>query len=250
MSQPILNQPDQPNSMTTPRTVAYGAATITYELIFSKRKTVGISIKPDSQVIVRAPRGASLKEIDRIVHKRAAWILRHQDKFASSPLPAPPRQYLSGESHNYLGEQYQLQVNLDKYDSVELLPGRLLVTVRRNDPDRVKGLLTEWYRSQARQIFAQRLEANYPKIRPYNVPYPQLKIRLMKKRWGSCSADGRINLNLRLIQAPLIYIDYVITHELCHLIEHNHSRTFYTLLELLQPDWRKRRQKLNLLDIV
>ena len=235
--------------MTTPRTVAYGTNSITYDLIFSRRKTVGISIKPDGQVIVRAPRRASLKEIDRIVHKRAAWILRHQDKFASSPPPAPPRQYISGESHNYLGEQYQLNIILAKNNAVELLPDRLLVTVRENDPGRVKDLLIEWYRRQARQVFAERLAVNYPEIQPYNVPYPQLKIRLMKKRWGSCSADGRINLNLRLIQAPLIYIDYVITHELCHLIEHNHSRAFYALLEVLQPDWRRLRQELNQLDI-
>jgi predicted metal-dependent hydrolase len=235
--------------MIPSRTVSCGTATITYDLILSRRKTVGISVKPDSQVTVRAPIGAPLKEIDRLVQKRAAWILRHQHKFESYARPSPPRQYISGESHRYLGKQYRLEVTPAKNDSVKLIRGRFLVTVRDNDPDRVKHLLTGWYRRQARRIFAERLEVNYPIIRRDETPYPELKIRLMKKRWGSCSATSRINLNLRLIQAPKPYIDYVIIHELCHLIEHNHGRAFYALMDRLLPDWRQRREALNQLDI-
>jgi len=235
--------------MIPSRTVSCGTATITYDLILSRRKTVGISVKPDSQVTVRAPIGAPLKEIDRLVQKRAAWILRHQRKFESYPPPSPPRQYISGESHRYLGKQYRLEVTPAKNDSVKLIRGRFLVTIRDNDPDRIKHLLTEWYRRQAHRVFAERLEANYPKIQPYDVPFPEMKIRLMKSRWGSCSASSRINLNLKLIQAPKPYIDSVILHELCHLKEHNHSRAFYALLDRLHPDWRQRREGLNQLDI-
>jgi predicted metal-dependent hydrolase len=235
--------------MIPSRTVSCGTATITYDLVFSRRKTLGISVKPDSQVTVRAPIGTPLREIERLVQKRATWILRHQRKFESYPPPSPIRQYMSGESHRYLGKQYRLEVTQAKNDSVKLIRGRFLVTARDNDPARVKRLLIDWYRRQARRIFAERLAVNYPIIQRYDAPYPEIKIRLMKKRWGSCSATSRINLNLRLIQAPKPYIDYVIIHELCHLIEHNHGRTFYALLDRLLPDWRRRRQELNQLDI-
>ena len=235
--------------MNSSRTVSYGTATITYDLTFTRRKSLGITVRPNSQVTVRAPVGTSLKEIDRLVQKRAAWILRHQRKFESYPPPLPPRQYLSGEFHRYLGKRYRLKVTLAKTDSVKLTRGRFLITVRKDDPARVKHLLTEWYRRQAHRVFAERLEANYPKIQPYDVSFPEIKIRLMKSRWGSCSPDGRINLNLRLIQAPKPYIDSVILHELCHLKEHNHGRAFYALLDRLLPDWRQRREGLNQLDI-
>ena len=236
--------------MIPPRTVAYGATTITYDLTFTKRKTLGIAVKPDSQVTVRAPIGASLAEIDRLVQKRAAWIVRKQREFESYPPPLPPRQYLSGESHRYLGKQYRLKIIEAKTESVKLTRGRFLIAVRaKDDTARVQRLLTAWYRRQARRIFAERLEVNYPKIQRYGVPYPEIKIRRMKKRWGSCSANGSINLNLYLIQAPKAYIDYVIIHELCHLKEHNHGRAFYALLNRLLPDWRDLREGLNQIEI-
>ena len=235
--------------MIPTRTTICGTAAITYDLAFTKRKTLGIIVTSDSQVNVRAPIGTSLEEIDRIVQKRAAWITRKQREFESYPPKLPPRQYLSGEKHYYLGKQYPLNVIVGTPSSVELTRGRLLITIRDDDPARVKHQLTEWYREQARRVFTERLEACYPKIQPYSVPYPDIKIRLMRKRWGSCTAAGRINLNLRLIQAPIPYIDYVIVHELCHLKEHNHSRAYYTLLDCLLPNWRELREGLNQAEI-
>lgn len=235
--------------MIPTRTIIYGTAAITYDLTFTRRKTLGIIVTSDSQVNVRAPIGTPVEEIDRIVQKRAAWITRKQREFESYPPKLPPRQYLSGENHFYLGKQYRLNITVGTPPSVELTRGRLLITVRDDDPGRVKHQLTEWYRRQARRVFAERLEACYPKIQPYDVPYPEIKIRLMRKRWGSCTAAGRINLNLRLIQAPIPYIDYVIIHELCHLKEHNHSRAYYTLLDHLLPDWRELREGLNQAEI-
>lgn len=89
------------------------------------------------------------------------------------------------------------------------------------------------------------MRACFPRVAHLDIALPPLTIRRMKTRWGSCSRDGKIILNLRLIQAPIPYIDYVIVHELCHLKEHNHSKRYYALLDTTMPDWRDWRQRLN-----
>ena len=121
----------------------------------------------------------------------------------------------------------------------------LLTTQDKTDKERIKRLLDDWYRARARQVFAERLEACYPKVEHLDVIYPDLSIRVLKSRWGSCSPKGRITLNVKLIQVPKAYIDYIIFHELCHLAEPNHSSRYYELLDRVLPDWRKRRERLN-----
>jgi len=86
-------------------------------------------------------------------------------------------------------------------------------------------------------------------VRFLQLDYPDLTIRQMQRRWGSCTPEGKIILNLRLIQVPKLYIDYVIMHELCHLKEHNHSHRFYALLDRVMPDWRTKREDLNTLEV-
>jgi predicted metal-dependent hydrolase len=230
----------------TSYSINYGTVTIDYEIIYSRRKTLGISIYRDQRVIVRAPQGTSLAEVEAIVQNKGSWIIKNQHAFAEYPPTLPPRRYVSGESHLYLGRHYRLQVIEDKDEGVTLTNPLLYLHVRdKNDRQRKQKLLTEWYRQQAKIIFPERLDAVYPRAECHGIPYPQMKIRLMKSRWGSCSTKGSINLNLRLIQTPKACIDYVILHELAHLKEHNHSRAYYNLLDQLLPDWKDRRQELN-----
>ena len=99
-------------------------------------------------------------------------------------------------------------------------------------------------------MFHERLCACFQRVAHTGVAFPTLTIRQMKTRWGSCSRDSRILLNLRLIQAPIEYIDYVIVHELCHLKERNHSKRYYALLDTTMPDWREWRQRLNAYEFV
>jgi predicted metal-dependent hydrolase len=230
----------------TSYSINYGTATIDYEIIYSRRKTLGITIYPDQCVIVRAPQGTPLAEIEAIVQKKGSWIIKKQHAFAEYPPPLPPRRYVSGETHLYLGRHYRLQVIEDKDERVTLTNPLLYLHVRdKKDRQRKQKLLTEWYRQQAKIIFPERLDVVYPRAKRHGIPYPQMKIRLMKSRWGSCSTKGSISLNLRLIQTPKACIDYVILHELAHLKEHNHSRAYYNLLDQLLPDWKDRRQELN-----
>jgi hypothetical protein len=228
------------------QSVQYGTTTIQYDLHFAPRKTLGIDVHPDLSITVVAPQGSDLTDVAARVKKRGAWILRQQREFELYLPLVPPRQYVSGETHRYLGKQYRLKVVADAVERVKLTRGRLFVyTPDPQQREQVQALLTEWYRGHAQHVFTERLAACFPRVAKYGLAYPELEIRQMEKRWGSCTAEGKVLLNLRLIQAPKKLIDYVVMHELCHLKEHHHGTAFYALLDRAMPDWRERRQLLN-----
>ncbi|MCA9886024.1 MAG: M48 family metallopeptidase [Anaerolineae bacterium] len=112
----------------------------------------------------------------------------------------------------------------------------------------VKALVDSWYLGPARWIFKERLRDSLSRFSNFDLPEFEIRIRELQTRWGSCTEAGTITLNPILMQVPKTYIDYVIVHELCHLLEHNHSPRFYKLLDRVLPDWRDRRQKLNQYD--
>ena len=183
--------------------------------------------------------------------KRAGWILRQQRQFKEYPTAtALPRRYVSGEAYRYLGRQYRLKVVENAVERVILSRGYLTVGVHHPaDKHQIAQLIENWYRRHANHVFNDRLSVCYPRVELLGIPFPDLAVRAMKSRWGSCSAAGRITLNVKLIQVPRNLIDYVILHELCHLKEHNHRPTFYNLLDRVLPDWRERRQRLNKIEI-
>lgn len=229
-------------------TLQFGTTTIEYEVIYADRKTLAIHVHPDTRVIVEAPEHTDLALIEERVYKRAAWILRQQRTFEQYSFDQPPREYVSGETHYYLGRQYRLKVlqSATRRESARMSRGRILIYVQdTQNRERIKGLLEDWYRRQAKRVFQERLDEWYPKAARFGTDYPELAIRRMKSRWGSCTPSGKITLNLKLIQTPKVCIDYVIAHELCHRKEPNHGPAFYALLDRIMPDWRDRKQRLN-----
>jgi predicted metal-dependent hydrolase len=228
-------------------TIQYGNTPIEYDLTYGSRTTLAIDVHPDLRVTVQAPAGTDLADIKAKVRKRAPWILRQLRQFETYLPQLPPRQYVSGETHRYLGRQYRLKVvDNGTAEKVKLARGYFYIEVRdKDDLERVKGLLTEWYRRQARRVFQERLDVCFAKLKFLNLDYPEWTIRQMETRWGSCTPAGKILLNLKLIQVPKVYIDYVVMHELCHLKEPNHGPRFYELLNRVMPDWRKKREQLN-----
>jgi predicted metal-dependent hydrolase len=226
--------------------VEYGTTTIKYELTYTRRKTLGITVHTDQRVTVRAPEGTPLDIVEAVVLKKGSWIVKKRQNFEEYLPTLPPRRYVSGETHLYLGRRYRLKVIEDRNEGVKLLHGRFILHVRdKTDLDRKKKLLEKWYRQRAKIVFKERLTAVYSHAARHGIPYPEMKIRLMKKRWGSCSTKGTILLNLKLIQTPKASIDYVIIHELAHIKEHNHGRAYYNLLDKLMPTWKERREELN-----
>ncbi|PLY12633.1 MAG: M48 family peptidase [Sedimenticola sp.] len=226
--------------------VRWGNTHIPYRYRYTKRKTLGISVHPDLTVTVKAPEGTSPEAIRAKVRQRVAWIRKAWREFELYLPKQPDRRYVSGETHRYLGRQYRLKVFEGPENSVKCLRGYFWVITTDRTPTAVQQLLETWYRDHARNIFRGRLDACYRLAARENIPEPMLRIQKMTNRWGSCSDKGRILLNLELIKATRDCIDYVITHELCHLKEKHHGPRFWKLLEKLMPDFEQRRKKLNL----
>jgi hypothetical protein len=197
---------------------------------------------------VKAPPGTPPGKIRDVVRKRAAWIRKAWREFELYLPKQPPRRYISGETHRYLGRQYRLKVERDRMEKVTCARGYLWVTTTdKPTPDRVKALLDAWYRRHAERIFSERFDACCQRAAVERIAKPMFRIVKMRTRWGTCSEKGRVNLNIELVKAPKECIDYVITHELCHIKERHHGPRFWRLLEKLMPDFEECRKKLNML---
>jgi hypothetical protein len=226
--------------------IQFGNSTIYYELEFVERKTLGIKVFPDKSVQVSAPDNSTEAQVAEKVRSKAPWILRQQDFFLSFHPITPPRRFVSGETHFYLGKQYKLKLRIAEKEEVKLLSGKIEVFVKdKEDKSRIEVLLKQWYKGKAEAHFENLFNKLIPISKSFYDGEPALKYRWMKKRWGSCDRNGAIHLNLELIKAPKSYIEYVIIHELCHLAHLNHSSKFYNLLEKYCPNWRVTKDSLE-----
>lgn len=227
--------------------IEYGKHRIGYTVVRRERKTLEIAVEPDSSVLIAAPVAANADSIAAKVRKRAPWILAQQRYFEQFKPRTPARRYVSGETHLYLGRQYRLRVVKSQPTSVKLMRGTIEVqSCHPESSEEIKALLERWYRAKARTKFLERLEACLQRFsRPAAVTPKGVAIRVMPKRWGSMSIGGRLSLNLRLIQAPVDTIDYVITHELCHRIEPSHSPAYFRVLKRAMSDWEERKARLE-----
>lgn len=228
------------------KSIAYGNQQIEFELNFSSRKTLGLTVYPDQTIVVNAPIGTEYTSIEKKVRSKARWILKQIRQFEKYLPHTKRKEFVSGETHLYLGRQYLLKVvkhsrNLDQVK----LKGKYLLTQVKNK-NRVEAVLNEWYRVKASIHFQTIVEELLPEFESHDLNVKELRIREMKKRWGSCTKDGVITLNLQLIKAPKRCIQYVILHELSHLIYHKHDANFYRLLNSMMPNWKRWKERLEI----
>jgi predicted metal-dependent hydrolase len=225
--------------------IEYGRETIRYEVRFlPSRQTLGIEVHPDQRVVIRAPVGCTEEVIADRVRKRAPWISRQIADFQRYSPRTPQRQYVSGETHLYLGRQYRLKVGVGETASVRMTRGQLFVTMPGNPaPERVKAMLHRWYLDHAKLVFNEVIDQCLAKAKGHQ--RPRLIVRAMQSRWGSLSQAGSMTLNANLVRAPRACIEYVVTHELCHLRHRDHDASFFRLLGRVMPDWESRKRRLE-----
>lgn len=216
-----------------------------YELYYTDRKTLGIKVYPDTSVKVFAPIDTDLPIIEQHLKAKRKWIEKQQRSFQTYLPKTPPRQYIGGESFLYLGKQYMLKIEPSTAEEVKLYQGRLVVKTLNPEATHIKKLLQQWYIARATILFNKLFEEQFCLFKRFTLENPILQIKKMEKRWGSCTPQQKIILNPELIKAPIACINYVILHELCHLVHHNHSKAFYRLLENFMPDWQKYKQLLE-----
>ncbi|MEO5603452.1 MAG: SprT family zinc-dependent metalloprotease [Cyclobacteriaceae bacterium] len=223
--------------------IQFGSKQIDFRLEYSDRKSLGITVTPDLNVLVKAPTDISLQKIKERLRKKAPWIIRQQSFFLSFHPKTPVRKFVGGETHLYRGRQYRLKILQSKLESVKLKGKFIEVTTA--DKARAKELVNEWYLQNAKTKFHTIAKPLIENFRKHKVEPNSIVLREMPPRWGSCTAKGKIILNPELIKAPKGCIEYVIIHELCHLIHHDHTQKFIDLQTKEMKDWEKWKMKLE-----
>ena len=226
--------------------VNYGKHLIPVHVTFESRNQLAITVRPDMRIEARAPSDVKIKQVQDKLDEKAKWMWRQLDYFEQFQPMQPPRQYVSGETHIYLGRQYRLKISKNHQERVRLIGKFFEVdTAYPNDSEKVKALMVGWYRAHAKELIQRRITIYLPNVKRYGAEDPTVRIRKMKQRWGSYSPSGMLLFNPEIVKAPIHCVDYVLVHELCHLVHPNHSPDFYQLLGILMPDWPARKEHLE-----
>lgn len=216
--------------------------TFDYHIKRQRRKTIALHVLADATVEVRAPKRVPKYEIVDFVEQRSDWIVE-QRRMALDKLALVPA-FHHGQYHYYLGEQYPLHIIEGARAKVSFSDSVIVVTVKdKNSSVQIEKAMDRWYRQEAAAIYEERLFACFEVFPDWfqdKYTMPEITVRKMRRRWGSCSSKGEVTLNLSLIKMPVECIDYVITHELSHLEKFHHGNAFYRLLAHVMPDWRER----------
>lgn len=227
--------------------IEFSGKRIEFTVERKKRKTVGISVTPEKGVLVSAPRWVDRGQLEDIVEKKGGWILKRLE--ALKDIKANSKCYRAGERYFFLGREHLLAVADDqdvKKPAVEYEEDRIWVLLPQTDPegkaDLVRDSLTAWYREEAIRIVTGRVEY-FSRI--LGVKPAKLIFKSQKTLWGSCTRNNTINLNWRIIIAPLEIVDYLVVHELAHIREKNHSKAYWSLVESVLQDYRQRRKWLK-----
>ena len=211
----------------------------------SNRKTIALKVTPDGILEVVAPNEATNEDIESIVNKKKFWLYKTVNKIKEKTSKSLKKEFISGELFWYLGKRYRLDVSNDcERRGLKFLHNKFVLN--SEDRNKAEQLFKEFYKQKAKE----KLEAQVHKYaKQMGVSYQKLKFLDMKKRWGSCTHEGNIILNSNLIKAPMYVIDYVIVHELAHLIEYNHSPRFWNIVRTQISDYEEHKKWLDNLDI-
>jgi predicted metal-dependent hydrolase len=232
-------------------TIQYGNKIIQFDIKKGKRKkTVAIHVHPTTKVTVLSPQQLDEEKIRMILQKRAKWIIERQEQIKNHRDLNPVKEFISGESFPYLGRHYRLKVIKSFTDSegtCRLVNGRFLVEVNGNrggeiDRVAVKRRLINWYLEHAKEKIRERVDRFAQQIGRWPA---NIEVKNQERRWGSWSHKGNIRFNWKIIMAPISVMDYVIVHELCHLIHSHHSTEFWQKVQSIIPDYKKKRDWLK-----
>lgn len=222
--------------------VRYGDEKIIFFIERKKVKNINLTIRNTGEIIVSAKDEVPLEFIFNFVKKKSSWIVRQIKEFKEYETENfTERELISGENIKYLGKQYRLKVIESEEEYVKYFRGYIyLYTNDKNNYRNKEILIDEWMDIRRREVFESCYKKIYVMVKKYNVPDVKISIRKMKSRWGSCIPNKKtIILNKNLITAPRYCIEYVILHELTHMLYKNHDRNFYNFLYMLMPDWKE-----------
>lgn len=209
-----------------------------YTLVRSRRRSIGLQIKQDATLIIRAPHFVSQKMIDQVIREKRSWIEKTKERMLR--LPSKPIRDFSKDPVLYLGKEYHVEITSKPCVALRFESSRFLLS--EEYLSHAKTMLTRWYREQALTYLPDRVRHFAQKA---DVSYQLIKVNAANTRWGSCSERGSLNFSWRIMMAPPEVIDYVVAHEVAHLKHPNHSRAFWTFVAFLCPDYQVQKKWLN-----
>jgi predicted metal-dependent hydrolase len=211
------------------------------EVIYSKRKTIAVTVFPDGKVVVRAPLHASQVVVERFLRDKAGWIRSAQEQMRNAPPRAPAQRFEDGELLWYLGEQYPLELREKVPGGLAFVKGKGFLLERAQKP-RAEALLRAFYKRELRARVEElvRIYSARGAFRP-----GALRISSARTRWGSCSQANVLSFSFRLALTPPACVEYVVVHELAHTREHNHSARFWQLVAQTLPEYKQPRDWLK-----
>ena len=212
---------------------------INYKIIRSARSTISIEISPEGALIVRAPYKASEKRIKELLMEKTSWINNKITEARQRKNAFRHKEFIEGEKFLYLGASYNLRITNENELALNekgefLLPRRIIPLARP--------FILKWYKISAKRIITERTNIYTKQL---DLKYGKIKISNANSRWGSCSGKNNLNFTWRLIMAPLEIIDYVVVHEIIHIIEKNHSKDFWNKVSAVLPDYYTKRRWLH-----
>lgn len=229
--------------------ITFGTTTITYEIAYSnRRKHVAIAVNPDKRVEVLAPSHLDQLAIQDLVRKKASWVKEQLEWFDQINHLTASKEYVNGETFLYLGRQYRLKILCGGNRPSAKLRGKYFEAtlpehIEYEDRHKaIKRVLWKWYRDHAEKKIGELIQSYSSRL---HIDPPAFRVKYQAKRWGSCSKDNGLNINLRISMAPMSQIEYVVAHELCHQKYKDHSAEFWKLMRLVMPDYEIRKENLR-----
>jgi len=212
---------------------------INYELVRSNRKSIGITIERDAQVVVNVPIDLDEKTIEKHIHKKRFWIWEKLAIKKDSLENIVQKQFVSGESFSYFGRNYRLKI-VDDNSELKLKNGWF--TLGQKKQKKAKEIFKSWYSEHLKNKIDERIKIICEKS---NIKKPDFRIMELGFRWGSCTKEGILNFNYKIAMAPVGVIDYIIVHELVHLKIHTHNEKFWKEVSKMMPNYLEKKEWLR-----
>jgi predicted metal-dependent hydrolase len=213
------------------------------QIIYSKRKTTALQIKPDSSLVIRAPLKASKKYLQDLIQRKSKWILKKQQEVLQrGGESATKKKCILDEEFSYLGKNYKLKFCPDQTKNIILDEKNHFIFIKELKKDYARIVLIKFYQQEALRIISKRVEFFATKFR---FKFKDIKLSNAKTKWGSCSSRDNLRFSWRLAMLPMEIIDYVVVHELCHTMQKNHSQKFWNLVKEILPDYKEKQKALK-----
>ncbi|MGI6251202.1 MAG: M48 family metallopeptidase [Anaerolineaceae bacterium] len=212
-----------------------------YEVIFSRRKRLSLSVLPGGNLVVRAPLRTRQAVIAQFVNDNRDWIAKARQKMSQLPPPPEPLRFTEGAEIPYLGRRFPLRFACKVPGGLRFAASAFF-EMQTNQAKRGEALLERFYREETRCLAGQMIARYAPR---WQLQPKQVRVSSAQRRWGSCSAKGVVNFSYRLAMLPLDCIEYVVVHELAHLRHHNHSASFWALVAEMMPSFKERQEKIK-----